>query len=265
MGHEARQSSLVIEPFYRDGSCVIYNAHWRDVYPLLAGQKAAAIITDPPFSETTHKNAMTNKGGDVGGKQGLGFAFITFAELFAMLTASAGLCDRWFVANMDWRHIVQLEAGDGPDSWEFIRFGVWLKTNPMPQVSGDRPANGWDGIAYLHRPGKKQWNGGGQHGNYVGPVITDGSHATPKPLPMVRQFVERFTNPGDLILDPFMGSGTTLRAAKDLGRRAIGIDIDRAACAVAAERLRQDVLPFLSDIPEAPEKALELPGLQAEK
>lgn len=258
----------MIEPFYKDGSCVIFNAHWRDVYPLI-DEKAAAIITDPPFSEVTHKNSMSNRGGEVGGERGLNFACITFAEMFGMLTASAKLCDRWFVANMDWRHIIQLEAGEGPDEWEFIRFGVWVKTNPMPQVSGDRPANGWDGIAYLHRPGKKTWNGGGNHGNYIGPVITDGSHATPKPLPMVRQFVERFTNPGDLIIDPFMGSGTTLRAAKDAGRRAIGIDIDRGACERAAERLRQDVLDFGAEysrqFAKATDNPLFLPGLQADE
>jgi len=65
-------------------------------------------------------------------------------------------------------------------------------------------------------------------------------HPTQKPLSLVRQLL--LLDKGVLILDPFMGSGTTLRAAKDLGRRAIGIEIEEKYCAIAVKRLAQEVL-----------------------
>ena len=70
------------------------------------------------------------------------------------------------------------------------------------------------------------------------------THPAAKPEPMLRRMIEASTKTGAIILDPFMGSGTTLRAAKDLGRKAIGIELDRKYCDIAVKRLAQEVLDF---------------------
>ena len=69
-------------------------------------------------------------------------------------------------------------------------------------------------------------------------------HPTVKPLPWISWAVGLGSRATDTILDPFMGSGTTLRAAKDLGRKAIGVELEEKYCEIAARRLSQEVLPL---------------------
>lgn len=69
-------------------------------------------------------------------------------------------------------------------------------------------------------------------------------HPCPKPINPWKWLLNKVSMGGDTIIDPFMGSGTTLRAAKDLGRRAIGIEIEERYCEIAAKRLQQAVLPL---------------------
>jgi len=69
-------------------------------------------------------------------------------------------------------------------------------------------------------------------------------HPCPKPIKWMRWAVSRASREGETILDPFMGSGTTLRAAKDLGRKAIGIELSERYCEIAVRRLQQSVLPL---------------------
>lgn len=90
------------------------------------------------------------------------------------------------------------------------------------------------------------WMKGG-HGVYAkrdlsmnGETMTR-KHPTQKPLPLMTWCVDK-SPAGSVIADPFMGSGTTLRAAKDLGRKAIGVEIEEKYCEIAARRLEQEVL-----------------------
>jgi len=222
------------------GNATLYCGDCREVLPLLG--EVQAVMTDPPYGQATHSNAKSNRGAAGHGVTAIDFAAIDFAAIdFAaiddLLRVLHGKCSGWIVANMQWQHIAEL-ARQERDDWELVRFGVWVKTNPMPQISCDRPAHGWDGIAYIFPAGrKKYWNGGGMHGNWIGPLVTDGAHPTGKPLAMLCQWVDRFTNWGETVLDPFMGSGTTGHACVLHGRKFIGIEKDRRYFDTACERI----------------------------
>jgi len=78
--------------------------------------------------------------------------------------------------------------------------------------------------------------------NTVAPHV--GKHPCEKPQALLRHMIDVSSRPGDLILDPFAGSGSTLIAARDAGRRSVGVELDEAYCEVIAKRLSQGVLDF---------------------
>jgi site-specific DNA-methyltransferase (adenine-specific) len=127
------------------------------------------------------------------------------------------------------------------------KLGVWAKTNPAPRV---RPGyqSGAEMWMWQVKPGATPtWNGGFTQSNVIttpNAASCEGAldHPTQKPLRLISGFVSRHSNGADMVLDPYMGSGTTIEAAKMLGRRAIGIEIEPKYCEIAVKRLRQEVL-----------------------
>lgn len=118
-----------------------------------------------------------------------------------------------------------LECGFG-EAWEGIFYGM----------KGRRPLNGPRPRTVIRR----DWS------STMDPV-----HPTVKPVSLLLQLVEWSTDTGEVVFDPFMGSGTTLRAAKDLNRKSIGIEIEEKYCEIAANRLSQEVFDFTlqEDVP----------------
>lgn len=124
---------------------------------------------------------------------------------------------------------------------DYVRTMVWIKPNAQPQFTGDRPGHGYESIVVAHRPGKKRWNGGGRLGTFEHCTVAAGhesvAHPTTKPLPLMRELVSLFSDPGDLVLDPFAGSGTTGVACNQLGRNFLGWELNAEYHEIARRRL----------------------------
>ena len=94
-----------------------------------------------------------------------------------------------------------------------------------------------------------KWSGGGGQSDVLrvkSVPSAERRHPVDKPTDLLRQLILPTTDPGDTVLDPFLGGGSTLTAAKDLGRRVIGIEIEERSCEIAANRCRQEVLGLVS-------------------
>jgi site-specific DNA-methyltransferase (adenine-specific) len=116
---------------------------------------------------------------------------------------------------------------------------VWHKTNAAPFANGV-----WRGdIEYIvhYRGNGATFNGGAIDKTKVlpHPIIVDSSHPTVKPQPIIQRFIRNCSNVGDTILDPFMGSGTTLVACAKLGRKGIGIELDPDYFDIACKRVEE--------------------------
>jgi site-specific DNA-methyltransferase (adenine-specific) len=126
---------------------------------------------------------------------------------------------------------------------KYKRACVWIKPDSTPQLNGQGPAMGaesfvvaWCGEGYA------RWNAGGKRGVYThltNPPSRHGGHPTEKPVALMRELLGDFTNPGQTICDPFMGSGTTGVAAIQLGRKFIGIELDPGYFDIACKRIEE--------------------------
>lgn len=214
------------------GDATLYLGDCLEVLPTLP--QVSAVMTDPPYSAATHEGAR-GKGATTGGEHRLvDFAAMPEEEFPALLSTLIAKASRWSAVFTDWPLASVAKSAGLP----LVRLGVWTKTDPAPQFSGDRPGTGWEGILIFHPPGKKRWNGGGRPAVWRTGIEKNGNvHPTQKPVRLMTDLVADFTDPGDTVLDPFMGSGTTGVACADLGRKFIGIEREARYFDIACERI----------------------------
>ena len=239
------------------GNATLYLGDCMEVLPTLPS--VDACITDPPYSARTHSNARTTKAETArstytqGASRFIDFPSLTDEEFIAVAKQILAGTERWVVMTCDHRHAAL--TFDWP---EHIRLGAWVKVGPMPQISGDRPGSGHESVLILHRHGPKRWSRGGGAAIWIEPPVRTGTEvATQKPLPLVERFVSDFSEVGETVLDPFMGSGTVGIACANLGRRFIGIEREPRHFQISCRRIEQaqQQAQLFDPAPQAPQQA----------
>ena len=193
------------------------------------------VMSDPPYgaeeTHASHLSGVTLRDGTPA-RQALGFDGITGDDLVGLAVQWCAMARRWVVFTCEWKDAHRLhEAG------VLIRLGIWRKPDGAPQFTGDRPGTGWEAVAICHRKGRKKWNGGGRHGVWTVPKGVGDGHPTQKPIRLLTEWLRDFTDPGETVLDPFLGSGTTLVACERMGRAGIGIERDPRYFEIACRRV----------------------------
>jgi len=210
-----------LTPYYDHAGITIYHGDCREVLP---GLGAAVMITDPPYGygfasgrQSTHRGEEIANDHDTSARDdalavcgGLPWAvFGSWRVQPPVGTKTALVYDKGPASGM----------GDLSIPWKCSWEIIW--------IGGE----GWSGRrdeGVLRGHSVVTWETKGRH------------HVNEKPVSLVCALLKKA--PDGLVLDPFMGSGTTLRAAKDLGRHAVGVEIEERYCEIAAKRLAQEVL-----------------------
>lgn len=204
-----------MKPYYEHAGITIYHGDCRGVLPLVS---ADVMVTDPPYG-VEYRSGWDNK-----------FRGVQVAS----------------DEDTTCRDEVLALWGDKPA----IVFGSWKRPRPAATTAllvWDKGTVGMGDLSIPWFPSTEEiyvigsgW-AGTRTSSVLHRVVRNTFHPTEKPVALICDLLRK-CQPSWTVLDPFMGSGTTLRAAKDLGHKAIGIEIEERYCEIAARRLAQGVL-----------------------
>jgi site-specific DNA-methyltransferase (adenine-specific) len=225
--------------------------HWGDCLEVMReipDKSVDLVLTDPPYEDECHSSNRRVIYSGRPKKSQLDFSRIDDETRMESAKEISRIAKGWVLVFCQIEAIHKWRDAFEKAGMKYRRTCVWVKPDGLPNLSGDGPGMGYEVFMAFHKigTGKSRWNGGGRHGVFIFPKgetkFKGNSHQTIKPIKLFHEIVSLFSDPGDLILDPFLGSGTTARAAKDLGRKFIGIELEEKYCAIAKKRLEQEVL-----------------------
>ena len=215
-----------MKPYYQDNAVTIYHGDCREIMPSLP--KVDLVLTDPPYGMNYESNYYVgaNPFGRITGDEKWPRDVITLLVARARVGVLAfgpsdmqppphsrivWMKNNWTAGDLDHAYAHQWEMigwWPGPDH-------AWADGRPSDVIESPREAHTSRNVDWLNHP-------------------------TEKPVGLMRKLIQQHA--AGNILDPFMGSGSTLRAAKDLGRKAIGIEIEERYCEVAVKRMAQTAM-----------------------
>jgi site-specific DNA-methyltransferase (adenine-specific) len=234
-----------MNPYYQHNGITIYHGDCLEIMPQL--DPVDHVITDPPYSERTHTKCLHNERYD-GCKKGLwtdGFEYEYWdQQKIKDFCICLDECNKgWTVCftSHDLYSTYNKCLQEECNVYVFPPIPIVIKGMNV-RLSGDGPSS-WCVWCVVARPkALSKW--GTTPGAYIGTPERDMKIKGGKPLWLMNEVIRDYSKSGETILDPCMGSGTTLRAAKDMGRCAIGIEINEKYCEIAANRMSQEVLPL---------------------
>ena len=250
------------------GGAVLYHGDCLELLPGIVGEHGVCdhVIADPPYEDALHEAAAkacirrTDGRTAPRGPTFAGISAIRQDAATAMVAASSG-----------WVLVFSLAEGVGAWHDALKRAGArwdvtlaWVKPDATPRFNGEGAARGFECICTAWAgSGHRHWNGGGRRG-VLTHLTAKGGHEASKPVDLMMELVALYTRPGDLICDPFMGSGSTGVAALRLGRRFIGIEKDAGAFEAACGRIAaMEAAPHLPFAGPAVQTALPLDSTDA--
>lgn len=215
-----------MNPYYSDGAVTIYHGDCREVLPWLTFDH---MVTDAPYGVGLEYDAYVDTIDELDELIGAVAPYLVVGGGHGVFSGVGNL-HRW--PQPTWTLCWIEPAGNRSGRWGFSTWQPVLVYGPDPYLAtgrGRMPDS-------LRTTATSATNLRSREGNR--------GHPCPKPLSVMRWAIERITQLGSTVVDPFMGSGSTLVAAKSHGRKAIGIEISERYCEIAANRMAQEVLDF---------------------
>jgi len=210
-----------------------------EVMQTIPDKSVDLCLTDPPYNIARNNNFSTmGRAGIDFGEWDKGFDLFSYIDQVSRILKKDGS----FVVFNAWRNlgaIADYAETQGFETKDMVRLE---KSNPMPRNRDRRYITDYECAIWFVKKGAK-WTFNRQDGKYQRPKfvasIESGLHPTQKNLNLMENLLKIHSNQGDMVIDPFMGSGTTGVACKNLGRKFIGIEQDANYFEIAKKRINE--------------------------